>query len=314
VTALRAALTVRPFRGAVVAAGTVALAALVVLVQLRFDGRWSHGALLAVALMPAAFTAALAVLAPADPAHPAPRPYHSALYLVTTALAAIALVRLAQALGADGVAAEGARTWTAAAVAALAGWFAVRRGSAVCALVGAGAAIVALLAAVAWLLEPAGWSAYRWALLGCVAGFALGAVALRDRHGAHAVAVADAAGLAVVALAGSFPAAAVLGAGPSQPSWGWELALLATSFGALAYSAVDRRPGPGWLGALALALALVAAADVEHPSLLGWPLVLALAAVALLVVGLRPTTPAPPPPDDDAVPAATVALSDLRRD
>jgi hypothetical protein len=312
VSVLRAALTVKPFRGAVVAAGTVALAALVVLLQLRFDGAWGAGALLAVAALPAAFAGALAVLAPVE--GPAPRPYHSALYLVTVALGAVALVRLAQVLGAEGVAAAGARTWTAAAVTVLAGWFAIRRGSAVCALVGAGAGIVALLAAVAWLLEPGSWSPYRWALLACVAGFVLGAVALRDRHAAHAVAVADAAGLAVVALAGSFPAAALLGTGPSEPSWAWELVLLATSLGALAYSAVDRRPGPGWLGALALALALLAAADAGRPSLLGWPLVLALGAAALLVVGLRPTTPAPPPPDDDRAQATTVALSELRRD
>jgi hypothetical protein len=283
----------------------------VVLLELRFDRAWGAVALLAVAAVPAAFAGALAVLAPLERA--APRPYHSALYLVSVVLAGIALVRLAQVLGAGGAEAAGARTWTAAAVAGLAGWFGVRRRSAVSALVAAAAAAVALLAAIAWLLEP-GWAAYRWALLVCIAGFALGAVALRDRHGAHAVALADAAGLAVVALAASFPLAGVLGLGAARVSWGWELVLLTTSFGALAYSAVDRRPGPGWLGAVALALTLLAAAPSGAPSLLGWPLILAAGAVALLAVGLRPSTPAPPPPDEGHAGARTVVLSELRRD
>ncbi|HSD80653.1 MAG TPA: hypothetical protein VLB47_08330 [Solirubrobacteraceae bacterium] len=309
---LRAALTVKPFRGAVVAAGAVALAAAVVLVELRVERTWGSAALLATAAVPAVIAGTLAALAPQ--AGGGPRPYHSALYLVTLVLAGVALVRLAQALGAAGAASPGARAWTAAVLAALATWFAVRRRSAVCALVAAVAAGVALLAAVALLAEPGGWDPYRWALMACIAAFVLGAVALRDRHGAHAVALADAAGVAVVALAASFPAAGLLGAGSPRAGWGWELVLLATSFGALAYSAVDGRPGPGWLGALALALALLAAAPSGAPSLFGWPLVLAAGAVALLVVGLRPTTPAPPPPDEDRPGARTVALSDLRRD
>jgi hypothetical protein len=310
--ALRSALTVKPFRGDIVAAGTVALTALVLLVELRFDAAWGRWALLLPAALAAGFTATLAALAPLE--GPAPRPYHSALYLVSVVLAAVALLRVAQVLGGQGLLSSGARTWVSLALAALAAWFAVRRFSAVCGLVAAAAAIVALLGAVAWLLEPGGWSLYRWALLVCVAGFVLGAVGLRDRRAAHAVALADAAGIAVVGLAASFPAAGAFGAGAARVSWGWELILLATSFGALAYSAVDRRPGPGWLGALALALALVAGAPSTAPSLLGWPLVLAIGALALLVVGLRPSTPAPPPPDEDRTGARTVALSELRRE
>ena len=43
-------------------------------------------------------------------------------------------------------------------------------------------------------------------------------------------------------------------------------------------------------------------------TLVGWPLVLAVGAAVLLVIGLRPTTPAPPPPDADAPPAPPLPL------
>jgi hypothetical protein len=54
---------------------------------------------------------------------------------------------------------------------------------------------------------------------------------------------------------------------------------------------------------LALFVVVIARGD-----LLGWPLVLLAGAAALLVVGLRPTTPAPPPPDADAPPAPSLPL------
>jgi hypothetical protein len=86
-------------------------------------------------------------------------------------------------------------------------------------------------------------------------------------------------------------------------AWGWELLILATGFGLIAYSSVDRQPGPAYLGVLNLIIftAITSLEIDDHgATLLGWPLALAGAAVFLLIIGLRPTTPAPPPPDIDA--------------
>ena len=69
-------------------------------------------------------------------------------------------------------------------------------------------------------------------------------------------------------------------------------------FGLLAYGAVDRQRGPVLVGLLVLAT-WVASASTGDDSLLGWPVVLAAAALFMLVIGLRPTTPAPPDPLED---------------
>jgi peptidoglycan/LPS O-acetylase OafA/YrhL len=139
-----------------------------------------------------------------------------------------------------------------------------------------------------------------------VYGFA--AMGQRDPRLRHGVALIDAAGLAVLAISASF----VLGAlffGPDgeEPitgvAWGWELLIVATGFGLIAYSSVDRQPGPAYLGVINLvAFAIITSLGVtrQGATLLGWPVALALAAALLLAVGLRPTTPAPPPPDVDA--------------
>jgi hypothetical protein len=64
------------------------------------------------------------------------------------------------------------------------------------------------------------------------------------------------------------------------------------------------------VGLLVLATWVASAADSGHESLVGWPLVLAAGAVFMLVVGLRPTTPAPPEPLDasDEPPAPLLRL------
>ena len=76
---------------------------------------------------------------------------------------------------------------------------------------------------------------------------------------------------------------------------GWELFLYACGFGLCAFSAVDRAPGPGWIG-VAVLLATTVAAAGGKATLIGWPLVLAVGAGGLLVIGLRPSRPLPPAP------------------
>ena len=141
--------------------------------------------------------------------------------------------------------------------------------------------------------------------------FGIAAIGQRDRRPRHGGALIDAAGLAVQVIAVSFIVAQGFGiafAGDESPTppgvaWGWELLILAAGFGLIAYSSVDRQPGPAYLGVANLAaFALITALGVtrEDATLVGWPIALALAAAILLAIGLRPSTPAPPPPDIDA--------------
>lgn len=287
----------KPHRGDVLAAGAVVLATLVALVDVRFDARGSDAVLLAWAGLATAFVGALALLSPREGR--APRAYQSVLYVATLALALMALRRLAPVLGADGPGSPGAVAWIAALL-ALAAWrLAATRNSATCTLLGAIASTVAVLAALRWasgedVVEPS-----RWLALALSGVFVLAAVVQRDRRPLHAVALADAAGLAAALLAASFVGEDGIGDGRSPrpgsaAGWGWELFLFAAAFGLIAYGAVERQRGPAYLGALTLVLTVIAAG--EPASLLGWPLVLALGAGTLLVVGLRPSRPLPPEP------------------
>jgi hypothetical protein len=291
----------KPFRGAVVAAGAVVLTVAVALADARMSGRWGHGALLALTGGAALFVGALAVSAPLE--GPSPRTYLSALLLSALALVVLALPNLAAVLGGHAGAA-GAVTWMALAVAAAAAWGAIARGSAAGALVAAASATIAALAAVQWIFSPRGSTAFRWVLLLVTAAYGVCAIGLRDGRRRHAVALVDAAGLAGVLLAVlvAFAGAEVRVSGsstePPQPAhaagWGWTLWLLTIGFGLLAYAAVDRESGPGWIGAVLVGVTVLASPRTH--SLLGFPLVLGLAAALLLVLGLRPTTPAPPEP------------------
>ena len=302
----------KPFRGDVVAAGVVVLATLVLLTETRFDTAWADGVHLAIAAASAALVTAMAVLA--EPERPSPRPYQSVLYVASLGLALTALADLARVLGGEPWSA-GTLTWVSAALACLAGWYATARGSAVATLIAAAAIGLAALAFVEWSFDPSSTAPFRWLLLVLMGVFALAALSQRDRRRRHAVALTDAAGLAALALALTFLAETALGGisgavfssdsgavtalgsvDVARPGWGWGLLLFAVAFGLIAYAAVDREPGPGYLGVATL-LATIAVVAPGGTSFLGWPLVLALGAGVLLAVGLRPTTPLPPEPE-----------------
>jgi hypothetical protein len=291
----------KPFRGDVIAAGVVVLTTLVWVVAARFDDAWGAGAHLAYATVAWAFVLALAVLAPME--GDAPRAYQSVLYVASVALLAIVLDELGELLGANGaVSSAGNVTWTFAVLCGYSLWFAIRRNSAVCTLLGSIAGGVAVVATVDWIWSPGGLGPFRWVLLGLMVVYGFLAIGQRDRRLRHGVALIDAAGLAVVAISASFVLVDWF-AGEGDEAWGWELLILAAGFGLIAYSSVDRQPGPAYLGVLNLAaFAVITSLGVtrEGATLLGWPIALAAAAAALLAVGLRPTTPAPPPPDADA--------------
>jgi uncharacterized membrane protein len=297
-----------PFRGPQVAAGVAVLTTLVWLLQARFDEPWSsHSHLLYAAPSFAAVTA-MAWLAPMESA--TPRPYQSVLFVASFALGVYALGDVADALGATApVGHAGTTTWVFAVLALLMLAFAVRRNSAVSTLVAALSALVSAVAFVTWTAAPADAGPWRWVLLGGMAVFALAAVWQRDRRPRHAVALVDAAGVAALSIGLLDGVTILFGAESAGLASGWELVLVAAGFGLCAYSAVEREPGPGYLGVGSLvAFTLSAGSQDDAPSLFGWPLALALGAGVLLVIGLRPTTPAPPPPDVDAEPAETTPL------
>jgi hypothetical protein len=296
----------KPFRGDVIAAGVVVLTTLVWVVATRFDVAWGDGVHLAYSAVACAFVTTLAVLAPME--GEAPRAYQSVLYVAAIALLAAVLAPLADLLGSEGVlASAGTITWVLAVLAVSALAFATRRNSAVCTLIGALAVGGAVLAAVAWIWPGHGLATDRWVLLGLMVVYAFAAIGQRDRRLRHGVALIDAAGLAVLAISLSFLVSRFLFGDELGPitgvAWGWELLIVAAGFGLVAYSSVDRQPGPAYLGVLNLAaFAIITSFGVTRAgaTLLGWPVALAIGAAVLLAVGLRPTTPAPPPPDVDA--------------
>ncbi|HMI71438.1 MAG TPA: hypothetical protein VK510_15690 [Solirubrobacteraceae bacterium] len=283
-----------PHRGDVVAAGAVALAALVALLQLRFNDVWGDGVHLVYSAAAFAFVGAMALQARGSGPS---RAYQSALLATTFALAIPALTRLAQALGSEGLDSSGTLAWVGGLLAGLGFALASVRGSAVCLLLGAVSLVIALVGLVDWAFSPDGVTAFRWLLATLAAIFALATVGLRDSSSPRAVAVADAGGLAALALGLTFVIDQVLTVDAFGPGAGagWELFLYACGFGMCAYSAVDRVPGPGWIGVTVLVVTTVAAAGGKS-TLIGWPLVLGAGAAALLVVGLRPSRPLPPAP------------------
>jgi hypothetical protein len=133
----------------------------------------------------------------------------------------------------------------------------------------------------------------------------------------------NAAGLAALALSATYVISIVLSFqatrsgfggvqsfafGRASAPVGWELYLLAIGFGLIGYAGSDREPGPAYIGVLVL-LSFALMAGSGHGTLLGWPLVLLALGVVGLVIGLRPSTPAPPPP-----PAAVAPTIPLGRD
>lgn len=304
----------KPFRGDQIAAGVVVLVVLTGLLSIRFAGHWAPGTHLVIAAATLAFVTALAVLTPL-PERQRPASNQRVLYVSCFVLGALTLAWLGE------VAHSSVRTTLVWAPALLGGqqlFFAVARRSPAGTLLASVSITVTVVALVA---EVSGGDvqAVRWALVALIAAHALTAVGQRDRRPAHAAQLANSGGLAALAIAIpglveplgadvplSDPAGEIrlLGAG-----WGWELVVLAAGFGLVSYGAVDHERGPIVLGVVDLvAFVLLAAVDGEDPSLLGWPLALALAAGLLLVTGLRPTTPAPPPPDRDGEVASTVRL------
>jgi hypothetical protein len=295
-----------PFRGDLIAAGSVPLAVGVILIDARMDGSWDAGIRFAIAAAAAVLLLALAWRAPAETE--SPRMYVSVLLATAFPLLVVALIELADALGGS-LDASGTSTWMLALLAATYAFFARARNSPISTLLASVAAAGALVSLWSWVFDPHGLTPYRWLLLLAIVVLGLGVVRLRDTRHEHAVALVDAAGIAALALGALLYAGfvtdsigAVFGSDGGQTlshaGWGWKVVLLAVGFGLVAFAAVERERGPGWLGALVLVEFVFIVTD--HRSLLWWPLLLVLLGAGVIAAGLRPTTPAPPSPDASA--------------
>ena len=189
--------------------------------------------------------------------------------------------------------APGALMWTSAVTAVIALWPALERNSAVSLLAAAILFGIALLGAWAWLFEES--VTWTRALMALYAGaLVLASLALREPAPRHAEVLIDAAGLAiaVIGAGGSLDPLAVNLTGGLP--WYWEIVLLGAGFGLVAFGALDRRPGPAYLGVVNLILFIFAAS--VGTTLLWSPLILIAAGGFMIGAGLRPRRPLPPEP------------------
>jgi hypothetical protein len=302
VVLMRERLAPKPFRGDQVAAGTVVLAVLVLLLNVRM-GSWSTGLHLAYTAAATALVLGMSVAAPNDPA--GPPAWHATLYVAGFLLAGATLVRLADVLGSDG--GSGTAVWVGLALTALATWMSRGRNSAGGTLLAALTGVVTSLALLDWVGHPDGVGPYRYLVLADIVVLTLMALWQRIRGPAHGVQLLNAIGLTLLGLALTFVAGAygfLLGGGsPDAPhvGGGWTTLVFAGGIGILSAGAADRERGNVLIG-IVLLLSFVGLA--ASGDLLGWPIPLAGAAAALLVIGLRPSTPLPNEPpaafrDDD---------------
>lgn len=291
---------VRPHRGNTVGAAAVVLAAFVVEVELRLD--LTTAARLGLTATLALLTGVLAWGSPREA--PRLRAYQEVLHALSGLALVAATAHLTLLVAPDAEAA------LVVAVAAAAGvpWvsLAVARGSVLSLLVRAVLVAVTLAgAAVAVSAPDAPLDVLRWALLAMALGLVPAILVRLDHRYREAVVLADVLAAVAIALGASFllPTVAALRdplglpAEPGGAAWGWEALLLSLGFVLVGLSSAVREQGPGWLGAIALLVALAVVAD-GGDGLLGWPALLLGVGLLLLVVGLRPVRHAVRDPDE----------------
>jgi hypothetical protein len=280
----------------------VVLATGLILFELRLLNELSDVVHFLVLGVPAGVILALGLQAPNEDGNPPA--YQSVLLITGLLLLEPALLRLADVLGAENPDdfPAGELTWTLAVVAAVALYAAIRRNSAICLLLAAIAGVGSLLAGWEWIFAPGTFTASRWLLAASAAALVMGGLALRDGAPRKSEMLIDAAGLAILFIAGQGLFRAVLGqddvfaSNEPLPDF-WELIVFGAGVGLLAYGALDRSPGPAWLG-FANLVAFVGAVGLNaDETLYFWPLALLLVGGLMLGAGLRPREPLPPEPD-----------------
>ena len=309
-----------PHRGDIIAAGAVPLALAAFVIELRMT-QWALGPRFIVVFLIAALLLTMGWLAPLEA--DSPRAYHSVLLVAGLLPMALALLLFAELIGADRPPGSGGEFWVFAIEAGLATLLARRARSAVCTLIAALAAIVAVEEFVTWVFRPHGAGTFRAMLAVLTLAFAAAAVRLRDRERAHSVQLVNAGGIAslllgldlitglvlttVVRASGSL----VTFTNAPHVGFGWKLFLLGVGFGLVAYAGVDRERGPAFVGVAVLGVfaVLTGFPSSGSGSLVGWPLFLLVIGTVGLVIGLRPRRPLPPPPQGStATTSETVPL------
>lgn len=300
-------------RGPLIAAGAVVLTLGVALEELRLRDKLPDGVHLVILSLCAALILGLAVQF--TPEGGRPRAFQSVLLVCGLALLGAALLTLSDTLGGDfNRFSPGAWVWPALATGAVATWAALRRASAICVLLAAGAFAVAGLSLWDWVFAPGGPAPFRWLLLVIALALVLLSLVARAGWPRHAEQLVNAAGLAILAIGLTGVASAVaavlnpFGGDLEAPlPWIWELVLLLAGCGLVAFGSVDRAPGAAWLGVANLLAFLVVVTVGARETLLWWPLVLLGLGAGTLAAGLRPRRPLPPEPPayaSDEVPLA----------
>ena len=274
---LRELLRPPPHRGPVIAAGGVSLAVGLAVIVV---GRDQADALATVLLLaPGALLFWLGAQSPNEEGFPPA--YQSVLLVTGWPLLYAGLLMLFTTVGVTFLL---ALTLASLLVAGLAVWPALERNSAIALLGAALAGGTGILACWAWLFDIDSLAPFRVLLVLYAAGLVLASLALREPAPRHAEVLIDAAGLAI----------ALIGI---EAAWGgddlagvWQVVLLGAGLGLVAFGALDRHPGPAYLGVANL-VAFIATAGRF------WPFVLVTGGVLMLVAGLRPRRPLPPEPD-----------------
>jgi len=296
-------------RGPLIAAGTVVFTVGIALEEVRLEDKLPRA--VHVLILAAAAALILGLGLQAQPEGGRPAAYQSVLLVCGLLLLEGGLLELADLLGADfdGDFPAGTFVWTSLLLCAAALYPAVRRNSAICALVAAIAAAVAFLSAANWIFGAESQTVFRWLLLLLTFVFVLVSLVLRGGNPRHAELMVIAGGLAtlsivlVASLGALFGSFLSLGGATDEgflPGF-WELVVLGAGCGLIAYGAVDRAPGAAWLGFAHLVGFLAAASAGADDTLLWWPLILLLLGGGAMAAGLRPRRPLPPEPDGYSV-------------
>lgn len=305
-------ITPKSFRGDVVAGGTTVLVIAAGLWEMRVVG--DADPLVRTAVLGLCWLYVLTLAIRSEPRGTEPRAYQSVLYIEAVLLAGLALAALSSVVWDCGwLEGRDAKAVVLALLTVHAAWLSRTRNSAVCTLLAAAGFAATAATALLWAFGDDQLGAARWLLLVIALAYVLKATRWHTDQPAHALAYAEAAGLALVGLAvtwtglllplpgggGGLPIPG-LEVSAAAPAAGWTLVMLCAGLGLVGYGGVQRERGPAWIGALLLLHFCVLEQD---GGFWGWPLVLVAVAAALLIAGLRPSTPAPPEPGSD-LPAA----------
>ena len=145
----------------------------------------------------------------------------------------------------------GALLWTSAVLGALLLWPAFERNSAISAAAGGDPRRRRAAVGVGLVFDASSATPYRWLLAAYAAFLVLSALALREPARRHAEVLIDAGGLAIAAI--GLSGVELFGFGGGALPGIWEVVLLGAGFGLVAFGALDRSPGPAYLGVVNLA-------------------------------------------------------------